>query len=148
MPIRVPLLPRWLRWSAVLFVALAIFYLSIVTVPPPDPVVPKPGPDDLLPLDKWRHFLAYATLAGALAYATADWSWPRWHLVVAVVGATALYGIGIEAGQAFLPDRYFSLGDAWANVFGALLVLPWYAVRPHLAMTPLGDWLGRNRSSP
>jgi VanZ family protein len=144
MSVRVPLLPRWFRWSAVVAAAALIFYLSILTAPPADPVVPKP---ELLPLDKWRHFLAYAGLGGTLAYATADWSWSRRALVIAVVGTTILYGIGIEAWQAFIPERYFSLGDAWANAFGGLLVLPWYAVRPHLELTPLREWLGGLRTT-
>ena len=143
MSVRIPLLPRWLRWSAVAAVAALIFYLSILTVPPADPVVPKPN---LLPLDKWRHFLAYAAFGGALAYATADWAWPRRAILAAVVGTTVLYGIGIEAGQAFLPNRYFSIGDAWANAFGGLLVLPWYVLRPHLIMTPVREWLRGLRS--
>lgn len=139
MAIRVPLLPRWLRWSFVAAVAALIFYLSILTVPPETPVVP--GRPAIVPLDKWRHFLAYAAFGGALAYATTEWSWRRRRLAALVVGTTVLYGIGIEAGQAFLPERYFALGDAWANAVGGLLVLPWFLVRPYLTVTPVGEWL-------
>jgi hypothetical protein len=67
--LRLPLLPWWVRWAAVAGLAAFIFYASIVTVPPEtvlDQV--RPGPEALLPLDKWRHFLAYATFGYALAY--------------------------------------------------------------------------------
>lgn len=68
----VPLLPWWLRWAVVAGLA-AFIRASIVTVPPETVVTQlPPGPEDPLPLDKWRHFLAYATLGCALAYATAD----------------------------------------------------------------------------
>jgi VanZ family protein len=130
-----PVLPAWLRWAGVALVAAVIFYLSVVTVPPESPVVDPPS---AIPLDKWRHFLAYAALAGALAYATVDWDRPGWQLVVAVVGVAALYGIGIEAIQATVPQRYFSLGDAWANVIGAVLVLPWFALRSRVRLRHVG----------
>jgi VanZ family protein len=140
MSYRFPLLPRWLRWLAVLGVAAVIFYLSIVTAPPEQPVVP--APPDLIPLDKWRHFLAYAAFGGSLAYATADWSWRRRTLAAAVIGTAVMYGIGIEFGQSFLPDRYVSLEDAYANALGGMLVLPWYVLRPSLTMTPVSEWVG------
>jgi VanZ family protein len=138
MKVRVPLLPRWVRWSTVLVVAAAIVYLSILTAPPEDPVVPQP---DLIPLDKWRHFLAYAAFGGSLAYATADWQWRRWTLVAVVLGTAVLFGVGIEVWQSFIPQRYFSLGDAYANALGGLLVLPWFLIRPHLTLTPVGSWI-------
>lgn len=100
-----------------------------------------PAPPDLIPLDKWRHFLAYAAFGGALAYATAEWTWRQRTLALVVVGTTVIYGVGIEAWQAFVPDRYFSIGDAWANAFGGLLVLPWFAVRPYMTLTPVHTWL-------
>jgi len=33
--LRVPLVPRWLRWSAVLFVAATVFYFSVLVSPGP-----------------------------------------------------------------------------------------------------------------
>jgi VanZ family protein len=138
--IAVPVLPRWLRWAAVVAVAAVIFSLSVVTAPPEDPVV---APPDLLPLDKWRHFLAYAALAGSLAYATVDWEWSPARLAALVVGVAAVYGLGIEGIQATTPDRYFSVGDAYANVLGAVLAAPWFAVRSRvpLVRVPGGDRL-------
>jgi len=141
----VPVLPRWLRWGAVLVVTALLFYLSVVTAPPEDPVVAPLGPPDLLPLDKWRHFLAYAALAGSLAYATVDWAWRPTRLAVLAVGVAAVYGLGIEGVQATLPNRYFSMGDAYANVLGAVLAAPWFAVRSRvpLVRVPGGDRLAR-----
>jgi len=139
MELRVPLLPAWLRWLAVAAVAVFIFYVSIVTAPPSTAVdSAKPNP---LPLDKWRHFVAYAAFGGALAYATTDWEFDNRTLAVAVIGITVLYGVGIEFGQSMIPDRYFSLGDAYANALGGVLVVPWYLVRPHLDFLPVQSWV-------
>jgi VanZ family protein len=139
MQLRVPLLPAWLRWSGVLATATVIFYLSIVTVPSPDQVI-VPGRPSLVPLDKWRHFAAYGALAGSLAYATVDLDRPTRQRLLAVVVVTVAYGVGIEFGQSTIPDRYFSLEDAYANALGAFLVLPWYLVRSHVEFEPV---LGR-----
>lgn len=133
--VRVPLLPRWLRWAGVCAVAAFIFYTSILTTPPTDPVIP--GKPELLPLDKWRHFLAYAALAGTLAYATADADRPVRTQLLLVVGVTVVYGIGIEFGQSMIPNRYFSLGDAYANALGGLLVSPWYLVESRIEFQPV-----------
>jgi VanZ family protein len=111
-----------MRWLAVALVAAAIFSLSVIAVPPEDPVVPaKP---ELVDLDKWRHFLAYGALGAAVGYALADHP-KRTATVIAVgVGATVAYGVGIEAVQSLIPFRYFSTGDAVANALGALLSTP------------------------
>ena len=129
-----PLLPRWLRWTAVAALAVFIFYVSILTVPP-ETVVDQGKPNPI-PLDKWRHFIAYAAFGGALAYATTDWDWRSRTLAVAVIGLTVLYGVGIEFGQSFMPQRYFSVGDAYANALGGILVVPWYLARPYIEFIP------------
>ena len=136
----IPLLPAPLRWAAVAAVAGAIFYLSVITAPPEHPVVTVPGPGWLLdlPLDEWRHFLAYAGFGGSLAYATADWTWRRWRLAALVAGVAVGYGLGIEAVQATLPQRYFGWDDAVANALGGLLVLPWFALRSRARIVRLG----------
>jgi VanZ family protein len=95
----------------------------------------------LIPLDKWRHFLAYATFGYALAYATTDWNVRTRRLAALVLVTTVLYGVGIEFGQSLVPGRYFSVNDAYANALGAALVVPWYAVRPSLAFVSLRDWV-------
>jgi VanZ family protein len=142
MRLRLPLLLWWVRWAAVAGLAAFIFYASIVTVPPetvPDQV--RPGPEALLPLDKWRQFLAYAVLGYALAYATADWDVETRRLAALVLVTTVLYGIGIEYGQSLVPERYFSAGDAYANAFGAVLVVPWYLLRSRVAFVLLRSWV-------
>jgi VanZ family protein len=58
-----------------------------------------------------------------------------------VLVTTVLYGVGIEYGQSLVPERYSSAGDAYANAFGAVLVVPWYALRPHVAFVPLRSWV-------
>lgn len=134
--IRLPLLPSWTRWAAVVVLAAGIFYLSIVTVPPAQ-VAPKP---DFVPLDKWRHFLAYGAFGYALAYALTDAPLARRRKVLAVFAVTALYGAGIEVGQSLLPRRYFGVGDFIANGIGAALGLTWYALEPHVRFVPLSGF--------
>lgn len=135
MELRVPLLPGWLRWLAVLGLAGVIFSFSILTAPPE--TVVDSWKFSFVPLDKWRHLVAYAVLGYALAYATTDWSLDNRLQVVFVVGAVILYGVGMEVGQSFVPDRYLSLGDAYANALGGVLVVPYYALRPSLRFVSL-----------
>jgi len=100
----VPLLPWWLQSVAVAGLA-AFICASIVTVPPETVVTQlRPGPEDPLPLDKWRQFLACATLGYALAYATADWTTRTRRLAAIVLVTTVLYGVG-ESGQSVVPGR-------------------------------------------
>lgn len=127
--IRVPLVPRALRWAAVVLIAGVIFYSSLLATPP-QTVDPRFVPSDLL--DKWRHFLAYGALAGSLWYAALDWELPIGHVVLLVLGTAVVYGIGIEYGQSVLPDRYFSLLDICANVLGGSFALPLLALRERI----------------
>jgi len=137
MAIRLPLLPRVLRWAVVAALAGVVFYASILAVPPE--TVVDPWQPTLVPLDKWRHFLAYAAIGYALAYAVADWDLPGRRVAVFVIGVTVCYGIGIEIGQSTVPQRYFSLGDAYANALGGVLVVPYYLVRRHLQFVPVSE---------
>lgn len=119
-----------------------IFYASVLTVPPETVVdAVKPGPPELIQLDKWRHFVAYGAFGGALAYATSDWEVRKRYVAVLVVGVTVLYGVGIEFWQSFLPERYFSVDDAYANALGGVLVTPWYLVRSRVEFVAVGDLL-------
>lgn len=135
MRVKLPVAPGWLRWLGVTVVAVFIFYTSILTTPPSNPVVP--GRPDLLPLDKWRHFLAYGALAAALLYALLDAERPVGHVLAVVVGVAVCYGIGIELWQSTIPNRYFSLGDAYANAIGSLLVCPWYLLHDRVDLWPV-----------
>jgi VanZ family protein len=134
MRVPLPLFPRWLRWLGVVAVGVAIFSLSVLTVPPEQPILEPPA---LVPLDKWRHFLAYTAFGWSLAYATTDWDWTPSRLAVLVFGVTVTYGVGIELLQAPLADRYFSVGDAYANALGGVLALSWFVVRRWLALVPV-----------
>jgi len=137
MSLRAPLLPAWLRWTFVVCMAGFIFYNSILTSPP---TYVDPAKPELVPLDKWRHFVAYATFGGALAYATTDWQLDRRYAAALVLGVTIAYGIGIEVGQSFVPERYFSLGYAYTNALGAVLIAPWYLIRPYVRFEPIREW--------
>ena len=139
----VPLFPSWVRWAGVAGVAALIFYLSVITAPPETTVVP--GRPDLLPLDKWRHFLAYAALGGALAYATVDWEWQTRRLALGVLAVVVVYGVGIELWQSVLPDRYFGLGDAYANTFGGVLAMPLFVLRDRVPFVDVGTLLNSAR---
>jgi VanZ family protein len=138
MEFRFPMLPAWLRWSVVAAVAGIIFYASILTVPPETALDTRPA---LIPLDKWRHFIAYAALGNSLAYATTDWDIETRRLAAAVLAVTILCGVGIEFGQSLTPDRYFSIGDIYANLLGSVLVLPHYVIRPHLQFLPVSEFI-------
>lgn len=133
-----PVLPRWLRWAAVALAAAAIFYQSLMTVPPD--TVPKPG---FAPLDKWLHVVAYAGLGLTVAYALVDSRHDRAGRALRLVVAVALYGVLIEVLQAPLPQRYFALGDMLANVLGAAVALTWYAVEAYAEPVPVAELLRR-----
>lgn len=135
MSVRAPLLSARLRWFLVGCIAGLIFYSSILAAPPETVLGIRPK---LIPLDKWRHFLAYAAFGYALAYATADWALETRLVAAVVIGTVVCYGVGIELGQAVTPGRKFSLYDAYANALGAVLILPWYLFRPHLEFVPAG----------
>jgi hypothetical protein len=143
MGVPVPLLPRWMRYLGVAFVVGVVFYTSVLLTPPTTPILPvKPS---LLPLDKWRHLLAYAAVAGSLVYATLDSDRPTHRLALAVVLVTVLYGVGIELVQSQIPNRYFSVADAYANAVGALLVTPVYLLRSRLRLVPVLAALATDR---
>lgn len=132
-----PLLPTPIRWLGVAAIAGFIFYASLLTAPPETAI------DDVqpwfAPLSYWRHFVAYAALAYALAYATDDWERDRWQHAGLIIAVAALYGAAIEVGQYFDPERHFDLADILVNTIGASTVLGWYAIRPYLEGKPLGE---------
>jgi len=135
MNVRAPLFPAWIRWTFVVCVAGFIFYTSVLTVPPETAIdTAKPDP---LPLEKWRHFVAYAAFGGTLAYASVDWGVERRYAAALVIGMVVAYGVGIEFGQSLVPERDFSLGDAYANALGGALISPWYVLRPYVNFVPV-----------
>jgi len=139
-----PLLPNPVRWLGVVIVAAIIFYGSLVTVP--ETVVDDAQPG-FAPLHYWRHFVAYAALAGALAYATDHWALSRWKHAAVVIALAALYGLAMETGQAFVPHRTdFLITDVAMNTIGASCVLAWFVIRPYLNLTPVSTLLSEINS--
>ncbi len=135
----IPLLPRWLRFTAVGVVAAIIFYGSLITVP-------ETAIDDVQPtfvqLSHWRHLLAYFALAGTLAYASDHWNLPRWRHAAIIIVIAASYGVAMEFGQALLPHRTpFLITDVIVNTIGASGVVSWFLLRPYLDCRPLSTFL-------
>ncbi|WP_144924261.1 VanZ family protein [Halorubrum salsamenti] len=115
--VRLPLVPRSLRWGVVLAVAATILYFSVFT--PPGSGVIRRGPFGVLAYSTWLHGLAYAGLAVTLAYAFQDRPW-RDRSVLGVVFLIAVgYGAGIELLQLTLDARTASGGDLLVNAVGA-----------------------------
>ncbi|MDF9745873.1 VanZ family protein [Natrinema salsiterrestre] len=66
-----------------------------------------------------RHGIAYAVLACSLEYALADRELTVIHVALLVFAATVGYGVLMEIGQLFRPDRVASMADAASNAVGA-----------------------------
>jgi VanZ family protein len=66
-------------------------------------------------LDKIGHFLAYSVLAFLPSLFASSL-----RQAAAIMIAMCLIGVGLEGGQAFLPDRVPSLLDTAANLVGAV----------------------------
>ncbi|WP_418284181.1 VanZ family protein [Halorubrum sp. DTA46] len=115
--IRLPLVPRALRWGIVLAVASTILYFSVFT--PPGSGVIRYGPFGVLAYSTWLHGLAYAGLAATLAYAFQDRPWRDRSVLVVVVILAVGYGAGIELLQSTLDTRTADWGDVLVNAIGA-----------------------------
>ena len=124
----IPALPRAARYAGLLAVAVGIAYFSLTGDPPAQP---SQG-------DKTLHFLAYATLGLAIAYATLDDRRP-WVRAAVIVGGAGLYGVGIELVQWSVPERYLSVGDIAANLGGAALALTWLLVERVTRYVPVAS---------
>jgi VanZ family protein len=128
-----PLIPRWLRYLATIGVAGFLLYYSVLS---PAPIRPS-SPDPLW--DKKLHILGYLGLGLALAYATAHLRDVIWKRTAVVLVLAVSYGLLIEGLQGIQPGRYASLGDALANVVGALLASIWFLIERRLRyVKPLG----------
>lgn len=129
-----PLVPRWLRYAAAAGVAGFLLYYSVLS---PAPIQPSsPGPL----WDKKLHVLGYLGLGLALAYATVHVRDRIWTRIAVVLVLAVGYGLLIEGLQGTQPGRYASLGDALANVIGALLASAWFLVERRLRyVRPLDD---------
>lgn len=125
--LRVPLIPRPLRWGIVVAVAATILYYSVFT--PPGSGVVRTGPFGVLAYGTWLHGLAYAGLAVTLAYALQDRPWRNRTVLVVVFVSAVAYGGGIELLQSTLAKRTAAFDDLLVNAVGtAVAVVCWRIV--------------------
>lgn len=123
---RVPLLPRAVRWTLALGLLALVAYLSLA----PGPEVPGAG---LLLVPGLGHALVYAGLAFALAYALARWDEPAWRKAGLVFAIAIAYGALMEVGQLFRPTRSFEAYDLAMNALGAAIGASWCFLERRLA---------------
>lgn len=121
-----PLVPRWLRYLGAVGVAGFLLYYSVLSRAPVQPSSPDPL------WDKKLHVIGYLGLGLALAYATAHLRDTIRKRTAVVLVLAVGYGLLIEGLQGTQPGRYASLGDALANVIGALLASTWFLVERRL----------------
>ena len=119
--VRLPLLPRWLRCTAVLTVAVVILYYSVVPAPGSNTLLT--GPFGVIAYSNWLHMFAYGGLAMSLAYAFHHSSRPEWQILLAVGIVTVGYGVSIELLQSGLVERTFAVGDMLVNAVGAVVAV-------------------------
>ncbi len=119
--LRLPLVPRTVRWGVVALVGATILYYSVFT--PPGSGTFRTGPLGLFPFSDWLHFLAYGGLAATLAYALHDSPHPDWQVLLIVFCVTFTYGAAIEFIQLTLPGRTFDVGDMIVNAIGAAVAV-------------------------
>jgi len=124
--VRLPLVPRLVRWTFVAAVLVTILVFSVVRPPGGGPVT---GPFRIVPLSTWLHAVGYAGLAATLAYALRASSRPDWQVLCAVFAFATAYGAGIELLQSTLAYRTFDTADILVNAgAAALAVIGWKAI--------------------
>lgn len=114
---------RWRLAAGVVAVGIVVASLLppeavLGPAPPTDP----PGPLGLVGADKWLHAAGYAVLAGTLVPGVADGpeTSPGRAFLLAVAVAAGV-GLCVELLQWPHPGRTASLGDAAANLVGAVV---------------------------
>jgi glycopeptide antibiotics resistance protein len=110
--VRLPTVPKRLRYAVACGFALAILLASII-----EPSAGVPRTLFGVGFTVYLHVVAYAVLTAAIGYATR--SADRGTLLVAVTVATA-YGAGIELLQGTIPYRTMAAADVLINAIGAL----------------------------
>lgn len=107
----IPTLTHFLiSWAPAALWAGVLFFLSAQSSLPGAPSIPFG--------DKVAHFLLYAVLGVALA-----WAGRRSHRVwtgAALILLGIVFAASDEWHQAFVPRRQPSIGDLWADVFGII----------------------------
>lgn len=163
MSLRVPLLPRPVRWLPAVLVAGLICYGSLLTTSPiaglleglsgatdavttsttsavaSSQIVPPLEGREAIPPSYRRHAIAYAALTLSLAYAVTDREASIARKALVVFAVAMAYGIAMEFGQSFLPERTTSLVDIAANAVGAGIALHWYALERRARFVPVRE---------
>ena len=119
--LRLPLVPRWLRWSLVVATLATLLVLSAVR--PPGTTGRTLGPLGVVPLTAWLHAIGYAGLAFVLAYALQTSPRPDWQILCVVFAFATAYGAGIELLQSTLAYRTSDGGDILVNAGGAAVAV-------------------------
>jgi len=106
---------RWPLFSrlAQLIWVISIVFVACVTLSPQMDL-----PVDFKGADKVYHFLAYLWLAGVPFFGFQN-------VKIALAGSLIMLplGIGLEYAQGFVPGRFFSVADMFANGIGVVLGL-------------------------
>ena len=97
---------RW--WPPILWAAVILIGTSWPRLQLP----PVEGGDKLL------HGLVY-TVLGVLTTRAARMTTTRGYVLAAVIGGIAIFGALDELHQAWIPGRYPSMADWWADALGA-----------------------------
>lgn len=105
----------FLFWAPLAVYALMVAYVSLTPDPPRGP--------DLRDIDKFYHFLLYAVMGLLFSRAVTEGgsAGKGARKVVAMTAAAGfLFGVLMEIGQIFVPERSPEALDALANGAGAL----------------------------
>jgi VanZ family protein len=117
--------PHFVLWGVRLTLLVALLVIGYLAFGPQ--VEMAPGGD------KANHLLAFIVLAALL-----DFSFPRTVFTVGKMGVLFGYGLFIECVQYFLPERFFSVGDMFADLLG---IGVYFVLRLMLQRYALITWL-------
>lgn len=99
----------------------AFFYVLLIFAVSSIPSLRAPGPD-FISKDKLAHVIEYFIL-GALLFRGVGWTVSRSRLATFgfILAVSASVGALDEIYQGFIPGRYMSAADWWADVLGAAM---------------------------
>jgi len=111
-----------------IYVAPAIFYgilIIIATGTPGDriPAIDIPGLDKVVHFG--MHFIFAMLIHRALLY-HANGNLLKAHTLILTVVFVSIFGIVVEWYQTFIPERFPTIGDAIANILGAVIYMLLY----------------------
>jgi VanZ family protein len=124
---------RWLAWIPAFGYMALIFGLSSISHVPELPFHPS---------DKLLHVILYSGLGSTILWGLTDGGRRNlgWRLIAVGTLLAALYGVGDEVHQRFVPGRSFEVGDMVADLaggfLGALAVALWRRHRAQRAVLP------------